>query len=166
VPSRHCLRDAEFDSAVVDRFVAKTIDRVSELDLLKRTAPGREVAAVIRVGLHDVPGFTPDMNGNDWTAPKSTGGRWDLKELSNRMGNSAPLRRGTIRPRTPLERRAPGNMDLRKRSRLRVPGYATVADAHDHSIDRDTLDKLLRNLGRGNSDFGPEPPTGGQPARI
>lgn len=106
----------------------------------------------------------------DKLQPRSAqSGRWDLKELDNRI---APIGEGPGAPKPfrfsrPVADRTPRRqIDLRQRKAFETTLSAQNADSMNWNLDRDTVDRLLRNIGKGLPDFGPEPPGGGQPALL
>lgn len=95
--------------------------------------------------------------------------QWDLKELDNRL---APVNETLRTPKPfrfsrPMADRMPRRqINLRQRKAFETNASTQDADSMNWNLDRDTVDQLLRNIGKGLPDFGPEPPGGGQPALL
>jgi hypothetical protein len=135
------------------------------IDGLDTDLTGRAAGALVRNALVDCDEIARTIGHGTQPASISlrarTAGRWDLKELDNRLPR--------VRKHTPAVRPFLGNMrpasnNLPRWNRFDARPEDHTDDYHASNLDRDTVDRMIRNLGRGMKDFGPEPPMGGQPA--
>lgn len=148
---------------------AACIARVVE-NLPPLPAPAFTVRVAFDEALQSVPGLKTHQETEAMAVEQARrlNARWDLKELDNRM---RPRREQDWTPSTPLFRRPfmerkPAKLDLSRHKKFRAVDESYV-DAPERGIDREKMEKLVRSLSRENyKDFGPEPPTGGSPARI
>lgn len=93
--------------------------------------------------------------------PVPQGGRWDLKELDNRLPR---VRKDASVARPFLGNMRPASPQLPRWRRFDARPEDHARDHHATNLDRESVDRMLRGLGHGMKDFGPEPPMGGQPA--
>jgi hypothetical protein len=161
---RPYLLAAEATPEDIDRFVIRVHEALREGEVLMRLACGREVRKTIERMLELELGLSMKPSGPDWltriAGPNAAETKWCLKELDAHTRNSTRRRRYDLH-----DRRLPRGHDIEMKPF--TPGAPQHhADQHPHDLDRDAVDRLLRQLGWGGRDFGPEPPTGGSPARV
>jgi hypothetical protein len=160
---RPYLLAAEASPEDIDRFVIRVHEALREGEVLMRLACGREVRRTIERMLELELGLSMKPSAGDWLnkITESTESTWCLKEFdAHTRKNLRRSRRHDLH-----DRRLPRGYDIEMKPF--APGDAPqAADVHPHELDRDAIDRMLRQLGWGGRDFGPEPPTGGSPARI
>lgn len=154
----------EWDEALIHRFLDRALVAYDRRDGIESTLRGL---------LIEVAGTGSGLGRSALTAaaqPRSEkSGRWDLKELDNRIAPANESHRAlkSFRfSRPAADRMAPNQVNLRRRKAFETNHAAQDADSMNWNLDRDTVDRLLRNIGKGLPDFGPEPPGGGQPALL
>ena len=83
--------------------------------------------------------------------------RWDVKELDNRLNglNLASLSRLRNQIGLRSERPLGPGADLRRRRRFHACLTMQMSDRHDAGINGEQVDRLIRYLGRGDSDSDP-----------
>jgi len=166
---RPLLLAAEASAEDVDRFEEAVLSALAEGGVLARLHCGPQVReTIIRVMEEEL---DLRMNGqgdllstraaiDEMTGPRNGAARWCLKDLDNHTGRAAtravsPAGDSAI----PRGKRLPNLKPLNPRPLPLQPERQT-------RINRDDVNRMLRQLGFGGPDFGPEPPTGGSPARL
>lgn len=173
-----CLRDLraaliaiEVRDSDIDALFDALLGEIADSKMMLASDAGSRVEVMMRRALlaHSQIGAAIKHLGEaDVLSPTkpTKASRWDFKELDNHLANKNRPSTAFRFIRTASERRVGKHVDLRHRSPFDGSAALQNDDTHDRNLDRATVDRLLRDLGKGSSDFGPEPPTGGQPARI
>tara|TARA_R110001592_G_scaffold33747_3_gene116647 strand:- start:1145 stop:1756 length:612 start_codon:yes stop_codon:yes gene_type:complete len=157
-----CLQEAEVREDCHRQFVDLVLDRV-------RRAPemsGAMLADELHALLDETPGLERDDTVADaWPDVRMGVGqsvelghrRWDVKELDNRMGGQNLASIGRLRNAMGLTSDRPLRIgaDLRQRRRFQACLSMQMSDKHDVAINGEQVDRLIRYLGRGDSDSDP-----------
>ncbi len=173
-----CLRDLrvllleiEVRGSDVDACFDRLLAEIADSKAMLLSDAGARVAVLIHRALMSDSAVGGAITNLDREMPpmpatKSSASRWDFKELDNQLGkkNESSTAFRFVRP-TP-ERNPSKRLDLRHRTPFVDGAKPEDTDTRYRNLDRATVDRFVRDLGKGFPDFGPEPPTGGQPARI
>lgn len=173
---RPFLVSAEVSDEDFDRFVHQVNMALAEGEVLMRLNCGPEVRRTIERVLEQELGLDVSNKSADWLSPSmamdSLSGKkpsnertWCLKEFQNHA-RKAPKRSSRPRGVDSFDRRLPRGEKLSDINPFTMRTPQVSADNHAKDLDREAVERLLRQLGMGGPDFGPEPPFGGSPARI
>ena len=155
---RVCLHEAEVREACIRQYLDLVMDRVRGASALS----GVQLAQELRTLLDETPGLGRRDDGvSTWAdgairASEDACGRWDVKELDNRMLGRNYATLGRLRQAIGLTSERPLRTGgaLRRR-RFRACGTMQVSDRHDTAINGEQVDRLIRCLGWGDSDSDP-----------
>jgi hypothetical protein len=155
VALKSCLREAEVQEQCIRQFLDLAFDRIGRAPAMS----GADLAAELRDLLDDTPGLER-AKGDDvaWPAREPHQcSRWDVKELDNRLIGSNRASMGRLRNAIGLtvERPLRTGTDLTRRRRFHACKTMQVSDKHDAAINGEQVDRLIRYLGRGDSDSDP-----------
>ncbi len=167
---RPLLLAAEATEEDVDRFESAVFRALSEGEVLMRLNCAPDVRRTIEQTLASELGLSLAEGSPDWlnsrvsmkTINAASDGKWCLKALDEHTRKS-PKR--TRRPEN-FDRRVPSGEDLSSLNPYTMRTPQVPDDMHARDLDREAVERLLRQLGLGGRDFGPEPPLGGSPARL
>lgn len=173
---RPFLLSAEISEEDVDRFVHRVYMALAEGEVLMRLNCGPEVRRTIELALEKELGLSIANDAADWLPTRmaidSLSGKkepserkWCLKEFQNHA-RKAPKRSSRPRSMDHFDRRLPRGEELPAVNPFTTRTPQVSDDKHAKDLDREAMDRLLRQLGLGGPDFGPEPPFGGSPARL
>lgn len=166
---RPYLLAAEASDEDIDRFVNAVHRALAEGEVMLRLNSAKAVRATVEAMLEQELGFAMAHAAQDWlrTAPaprEMETRKWCLKEFENHTRKT----KRTPRHRRPenFDRRLPRDQTVSTFNPFTMRTALPAADEHPRELDREAVDRLLRQLGMGGRDFGPEPPAGGSPARV
>lgn len=166
---RPCLLAAEATDEDIARFEQAVHAVLAEEEVLLRLHCAPAVRGVFERMLEQELGLSMSAHAGDWlrTATElreASDRKWCLKEFQNHTGKM----KRTPRHRRPenYDRRLPRNQQVSTFNPFNMRTALPSADEHPRDLDREAVDRLLRQLGLGGRDFGPEPPAGGSPARL
>ncbi|MFM1920402.1 MAG: hypothetical protein RLZZ303_2036 [Candidatus Hydrogenedentota bacterium] len=172
---RPLLVAAEVAEADIDRFECAVHEALTRGEVLMRLHCARDVRRTVELVLAQELGLNLTESCADWLAGRlpldlgqsSCGRKWCLKELDNHTSSAKQSKR-VPRSRRPdhYDRRLPRGESLSSLNPFTMRTAPPAADHHASDLDREAVDRLLRQLGWGGRDFGPEPPSGGTPARL
>ncbi len=152
------VHDRDFET-----FAAQLIAHVNLGDILKR----EDAASAVEKAVYRIMGQTPGVRIIFAVAHSSFEDAFDKAPWDMPATKAVP---STTFPGF----QKPDQGECRVSSRVSLhrwrdfePEYGMHShDMHHRDMNREDLDKIIRSLGRGLPDFGPEPPTGGTPALI
>lgn len=156
------MRALEVGDMARMQFAVRVIDSLSNLPQPTR----REVVAALQNALafsNEVRNVLGHDLNDDLNVPVSSPEplHWDLKELDNRLPRT---RKDASHVRPFFGNTRPVSNRLPRWNRFDARPEDTSRDHHAANIGRESVERMLRSLGHGSKDFGPEPPMGGQPA--
>jgi hypothetical protein len=173
---RPFLLSAEVSEEAMDRFEHQVMMALAQGEVLMRLNCGPEVRRTIELVLQQEIGLSISNDATDWlptrlaidslSSKKEASERtWCLKEFQNHA-RKAPKRSARPRGTEHFDRRLPRGEALPDVNPFTMRTPQVSADQFAKDLDREAVDRLLRQLGMGGPDFGPEPPFGGSPARL
>lgn len=161
---RHALALLEVSEDDIAAIVVHIIDRVTEDRALQRADAAQRIESAVRCCLMEHAAtrrlMEEGLRGMTLRRRDCGARQWDVAGVSLRNPHGVAFAQ-FMRP--PAEGRA---RMARGRRPFRLLKEWHISDLRDRSIDRETLQRHLRALGKGRPDFGPEPPMGGSTARL
>lgn len=175
---RPFLLAAEATEADIDRFECAVHEALTRGEVLMRLHCARDVRRTVEQVMQQELGLSMADAASDWLGASlslesiTKGGqqsrKWCLKELDNHTSKPKHSKRvsRSRRPTDHFDRRLTRDEALPSVNPFTMRTQQPSPERHASDLDRDAMDRLLRQLGWGGRDFGPEPPSGGSPARI
>lgn len=160
---RPLLLSAEATAEDVDRFEEAVFEALAEGEVLLNLHCGPQVRETVM----RVMGEVLDLRMTNDGGLMST--RQEIEVLTEPRAGSDPWCLKALDRHTRRARAAQGDSPLPQGKRLRNLNPLNPRPLQSERvtpIDRDDVNRMLRQLGFGGPDFGPEPPTGGSPARL
>ncbi len=154
---KHCLREAEVGESCVQQFLNLVFDRVGQ----SKPMSGAHLAEELSALLEETPGLGrvadayaawSDMIPGVHDASEQ--GRWDVKELDNRLIGSNRASLGRLRNAMGLTSERPllPGAVLGRRTRFSACRTMQMSDRHDAGINGEQVDRLIRYLGKDDTD--------------
>lgn len=160
---RQVLMQVEVHDRDFEVFTAQLIAHINLADMLEQ----EDAAAVVEKAIYRIMGQTPGVRiifavAHSEEEENYAKAPWETAKEAHPPTKNFP---GFQKP-DQGEKRVSSRISLH-RWRDFEPDYGMHShDMHHRDMNREDLDNIIRSLGRGLPDFGPEPPTGGSPALI
>ncbi len=152
-----CLREAEVGESCVQQFLNLVFDRVGQSNTLSGAHLAEELCALLdeTPGLGRVAGaYAAWSDMIPGVQSEVTPCRWDVKELDNRLMGSNRASLGRLRNAMGLTSERPllPGAALGRRTRFSACRTMQMSDRHDAAINGEQVDRLIRYLGKDDTD--------------